>query len=58
MELGKEHDAVRAVVRDYLEGMVWGDEKRLRRAFHPGALQVGHFGDLTSSSRCRSSSTG
>ena len=45
MDLGKEHDAVRAVVRDYLEGMVWGDEKRLRRAFHPGALQVGHFGE-------------
>ena len=23
--------------------MVWGDESRLRRAFHPAALQIGHF---------------
>lgn len=45
MILGAEHDAVRAVVMDYLEGMVWGDEARLRRAFHPGALQVGHFAE-------------
>jgi hypothetical protein len=36
---------VRKVVIDYLEGMVWGDEARLRAAFHPGALQAGHFGD-------------
>lgn len=40
---GAEHDAVRQVVVDYLEGMIWGDEERLRRAFHPNALQVGHF---------------
>lgn len=45
MAWGAEHDAVRAVVVDYLEGMCWGDEKKLRRAFHPGALQVGHFGE-------------
>jgi hypothetical protein len=44
MAWGAEHDAVRAVVVDYLEGMCWGDEAKLRRAFHPGALQVGHFG--------------
>lgn len=45
MSWGHEHDAVRKVVVDYLEGMVWGDEERLRRAFHPGALQVGHFAE-------------
>ena len=45
MAWGAEHDAVRAVVVDYLEGMCWGDEAKLRRAFHPGALQVGHFGE-------------
>jgi hypothetical protein len=45
MSWGTEHDAVRRVVVDYLEGMCWGDEARLRRAFHPGALQVGHFAD-------------
>lgn len=45
MTWGAEHDAVRAVVVDYLEGMCWSDESKLRRAFHPGALQVGHFAD-------------
>lgn len=45
MAWGSEHDAVRAVVVDYLEGMCWGDEAKLRRAFHPGALQVGHFAE-------------
>ncbi len=45
MAFASDHDAVRAVVIDYLEGMVWGDEAKLRRAFHPQALQVGHFGD-------------
>ena len=45
MTWGAEHDAVRAVVVDYLEGMCWGDEAKVRRAFHPGALQVGHFGE-------------
>ncbi len=43
MTLGKAQDAVRQVVLDYLEGMMWGDETRLRRAFHPQALQIGHF---------------
>jgi hypothetical protein len=43
MALSGEHDAVRKVVLDYLEGMCWGDEAKIRRAFHPGALQVGHF---------------
>jgi hypothetical protein len=45
MSWGAEHDAVRRVVVDYLEGMCWGDEAKLRRAFHPGALQVGHFAE-------------
>ena len=45
MSWGHEHDAVRKVVVDYLEGMIWGDEGRLRQAFHPEALQIGHFAD-------------
>ncbi|MCX7889344.1 MAG: nuclear transport factor 2 family protein [Rhodobacteraceae bacterium] len=44
MQGAEEHEAVRRVVVDYLEGMIWNDEAKLRRAFHPGALQVGHFG--------------
>ena len=31
------------VVKSYVEGMVWGDEARLRDAFHPGACCIGHF---------------
>ena len=42
---GHEHDAVRQIVINYLEGMIWGDESRLRQAFHPDAIQVGHFAD-------------
>jgi hypothetical protein len=35
--------AVCKVARDYLDGMVYGDEALLRRAFHPKCLLVGHF---------------
>ena len=41
--IGTEIDAVRAVVVDYLEGMIWGQTERIERAFHPKAVQVGHF---------------
>ncbi|MBL8708352.1 MAG: nuclear transport factor 2 family protein [Rhodospirillaceae bacterium] len=44
MSWDRDHAAIRELVSDYLEGMIWGDETRLRRAFHPGALQIGHFG--------------
>ena len=44
MSLDTEHSAIRQVVLDYLEGMIWGEEEKLRRAFHPDAIQVGHFG--------------
>jgi hypothetical protein len=45
MVFGKERGVFRKVVVDFLEGMIWGDKERLRRAFHPDALQVGHFGN-------------
>jgi len=32
-----------AVARDYLDGMMYADEAKLRRAFHPKCLIVGHF---------------
>lgn len=39
--------AIREVVRDYVEGMVFADEARLRRAFHPDCKVIGHYqGDL------------
>jgi hypothetical protein len=32
-----------AVARDYLDGMFYADEVKLRRAFHSQCLQVGHY---------------
>ncbi|WP_119302552.1 nuclear transport factor 2 family protein [Dongia deserti] len=37
--------AVHAVACDYLDGMMYADEAKLRRAFHPKCLIVGHFRD-------------
>ncbi len=44
MTIGPEFDAVRAVAVEYLEGMIWGQTERIEMAFHPRAIQVGHFG--------------
>lgn len=50
--IGTEIDAVRAVVVEYLEGMIWGQAERVERVFHPRAIQVGHYaGDLEFLSR-------
>jgi hypothetical protein len=38
-----EHAELVAVARDYLDGMFYADESKLRRAFHPQSLQVGHY---------------
>ncbi|MDH4651841.1 MULTISPECIES: nuclear transport factor 2 family protein [unclassified Pseudomonas] len=38
-----DQDAIHRVVRDYVEGMVFADEHRLRRAFHPQSRIIGHF---------------
>ncbi len=35
--------AIRQAVVDYVEGMTFGDEARLRSAFHPDAAIVGHY---------------
>jgi hypothetical protein len=40
-----EQDAIRSVVTDYLEGMVYGQDDRLRSAMHPLCMQAGHFKD-------------
>ena len=42
-EPGAELAALRAVARDYLDGMVYADEARLRKAFHPRCSLVGHY---------------
>jgi len=38
-----EHVELIAVARDYLDGMFYADESKLRRAFHPQCLLVGHY---------------
>lgn len=45
MEMGSENDwnAIRAVVVDYLEGMIYGQSERLERAMHPQCMQAGHY---------------
>lgn len=43
MESHEAEEALLAVAADYVEGMVLGDEGRLRRAFHPRACSIGHF---------------
>ncbi|MHC5350645.1 nuclear transport factor 2 family protein [Pseudomonas sp. A46] len=37
------HNAIRQLVRDYVEGMVRADESLLRLAFHPNARIIGRF---------------
>ena len=44
-ETGSAFSALRAVACDYLDGMMYADEAKLRRAFHPKCLIVGHFRD-------------
>ena len=42
-QAGCEFQALRAVAVDYLDGMMYADEAKLRRSFHPQCLIVGHF---------------
>ena len=39
----EDRDAITAVVTDYLEGMIYGQAERLRRAMHPLCMQAGHY---------------
>lgn len=45
MTNGPELEAIRAVVVDYLEGMIYGQDERLRSAMHPLCMQAGHYKD-------------
>ncbi len=38
-------DGIASAVQDYFDGMMYGDETRLRRAFHGDAFIIGHFQD-------------
>ena len=38
-----DDSAIRNVVTDYLEGMIWGQPERLERAMHPRCMQAGHY---------------
>lgn len=39
----KDEEAIRAVIRDYLEGMIYGQADRLQSAMHPLCMQAGHY---------------
>lgn len=41
----RELQAIRSVVVDYLDGMIYGDDDRLRKAMHPLCMQAGHSRD-------------
>lgn len=43
MSNGNERDAIETVVVEYLEGMIYGQGERLKRAMHPQCMQAGHF---------------
>ena len=43
MNAKDERAAIEAVVKDYLEGMIYGQRDRLERAMHPQCMQAGHF---------------
>jgi Putative lumazine-binding len=36
-------EAVRSVVTEYLSGMIYGQDERLRGAMHPLCMQAGHY---------------
>jgi ketosteroid isomerase-like protein len=41
--MSQDADEIRAVVTDYLEGMIYGDAGQLARAFHPRAVAFGRY---------------
>jgi ketosteroid isomerase-like protein len=41
--MAQDTDEIRAVVTDYLEGMIYGDADQLARAFHPRAVAFGRY---------------
>lgn len=43
MTEASDRTAIHAVIMDYLEGMVYGEPERLRRAMHPLCMQAGHY---------------
>lgn len=38
-----EKEAIRLVIMEYLEGMIYGQDERLRGSMHPQCMQAGHF---------------
>ena len=43
MAAAEEVEAIRRVVTDYLEGMIYGQAERLQSAMHPLCMQAGHY---------------
>lgn len=41
--MSEETDAIRRVVTAYLEGMIYGEDEKIRGAMHPLCMQAGHY---------------
>jgi hypothetical protein len=39
----EDRSAIRLVVMEYLQGMIYGEYERLREAMHPLCMQAGHY---------------
>ena len=46
MKNGGDEEAIKAVIVEYLEGMIYGQRKRLERSMHPLCMQAGHFNGI------------
>jgi hypothetical protein len=42
-DLTREYSELQALARDYLDGMFYADEAKLRSAFHPKCIMFGHY---------------
>ena len=40
-----DREAIEAVIREYLEGMIYGQYDKLRHAMHPKCHVIGHVGE-------------
>ena len=43
MSIETDLQAIKLVVTEYLKGMIYGQENRLRESMHPKCMQAGHY---------------
>ncbi len=45
MAKSNDVEAIRLVIMEYLEGMIYGQDERLRGSMHPQCMQAGHYNE-------------